>query len=76
MSTFEDSCITWRKSSLCDGGGCVEVAVADDTDTCNVEGGDEVFLMRNSKDSRGQILRFTSEEWEKFITHIKEGAGL
>ena len=52
------------------------MAVADDTDTGNVEGGDEVFLMRNSKDSRGQILRFTSEEWEKFITHIKEGAGL
>ncbi len=74
MSVFENIYVTWRRSSLCDGGGCVEVAVADDTSTDNGEGGDAVFLMRNSRDPAGQILRLTSEEWAGFIAYIKEGA--
>jgi hypothetical protein len=73
MSEFENPHLPWRRSSLCNGGGCVEVALVVDT---NAEGGDEVFLMRSSRDPRGQTLRFTSEEWKELITHIKEGAGL
>jgi hypothetical protein len=76
MSEFETPHATWRKSSLCNGGGCVEVAVVVDTSTDNTEGGDEVFLMRSSRDPGGQTLRFASEEWAEFIAHIKEGAVL
>ncbi len=76
MSAFENRHGTWRKSTLCDGGGCVEVAVAVDTSANDEEGGDAVFLMRNSKDPGGQILRFTSEEWAKFIAYTKEGSSL
>ncbi len=76
MFEFENPHVAWHRSSLCNGGGCVEVAVAVDTNTDNEEGGGEVFLMRSSRDPGGQTLRFTSEEWEKFMTHIKEGAGL
>jgi len=74
MSVFEIPHITWHRSSLCSGGDCVEVAVADNTST-DISGG-SVFLMRNSKDPAGRILRFTSEEWAGFIAYIKEGAGL
>jgi hypothetical protein len=76
MSEFENAHVGWLRSSLCNGGGCVEVAVTVDTNTDNEEEGDEVFLMRSSRDPGGKTLRFTSEEWEEFIAHIKEGAGL
>lgn len=67
---------TWRKSSLCDGGGCVEVAATVDTGADGREEGGAVFLMRNSKDPHGQVLRFTSEEWGNFVASTKEGSGL
>jgi len=76
MSAFGNPHVSWRRSSLCDGGGCVEVAVVDDASIDNKEGSDAVFLMRNSRDTAGQILRLTSEEWAQFIAHIKEGTGL
>lgn len=76
MFEFENPSFTWRKSSLCNGGGCVEVAVIADTSTDSEEGGDEVFLMRSSRDPEGQTLRFTSEQWEEFVARIKEEAGL
>jgi hypothetical protein len=75
MSAFEIPHVTWRRSSLCSGGDCVEVAVADNINTDDGERGDAVFLMRNSKDPAGQILRLTSEEWAGFISYIKEGDG-
>jgi hypothetical protein len=75
MSAPEDSCVTWRKSSLCDGGGCVEVATVD-TGAGAEEEGDVIFLMRNSKDPQGQVLQFTSEEWANFVASTKEGSGL
>jgi Domain of unknown function (DUF397) len=70
MPAFEMLHVTWRKSSLCSGGDCVEVAVTDNTGTGHV------FLMRNSKDPAGEILQLTSEEWEGFISYIKDGPGL
>lgn len=66
--------VMWRRSSLCSGGDCVEVAMTDNTSTGSGEGGDEIFLMRNSRDPAGGILRFTSEEWAGFIAYIKKGA--
>jgi len=76
MSAFENPHVTWRRSSLCDAGGCVEVAVANDTSADGEEEGDVVFLMRNSNDPAGQVLEFTSEEWAGFIAHIKETSAL
>lgn len=76
MSEIANSYFTWRKSSLCNGGGCVEVAMVADSVTDGEEGGGEVFLMRSSRDPGGQTLRFTSEQWEEFIVRIKEVAGL
>ena len=76
MSAFENPHASWHRSSLCDGGGCVEVAVADGARTDSEKGSDPVYLMRNSTDPAGQILRFTSEQWAQFIAHIKEGTGL
>jgi hypothetical protein len=76
MPAFQNPHITWRKSSLCDGGGCVEVAVVEDTSTDNAQGDDMKFLMRNSREPAGQILRLTSEEWTGFISYIKGGTGL
>jgi hypothetical protein len=76
MSLFEISHVTWQRSSLCSGGDCVEVAVADNTNTDDEEGDNAIYLMRNSKEPTGRILRLTSEEWAGFIAYIKEGAGL
>jgi Domain of unknown function (DUF397) len=46
----------------CDGGGCVEVALA------------EVVAVRDSKAAPdGPILRFTRIEWAEFITAVKAG---
>jgi hypothetical protein len=74
MSVREIPNAVWRRSSLCSGGDCVEVAMTDNTSTESGEGGDAVFLMRNSKDPTGRILRFTPEEWAGFIACIKKGA--
>jgi Domain of unknown function (DUF397) len=68
--------IAWRKSSLCDGGGCVEVAATGGTGAGGKEEGGVIFLMRNSKDPKGPVLRFTSEEWADFVASTKEGSGL
>lgn len=76
MSEFENPYSAWRKSSLCNGGGCVEVAMVVDISTDSAEGGDEVFLMRSSRDPEGQTLRFTPEQWEEFVVRVKEEAGL
>lgn len=59
---------------MCSGGDCVEVAMIDDTSTGSGEGGDATFLMRNSRDPAGRILRFTPEEWVGLISYIKKGA--
>lgn len=52
----------WQKSPRCDSGNCVEIAQAD--------GG---FLVRDSKDPDGPMLRFSRPEWEAFVESIREG---
>jgi hypothetical protein len=74
MSTFEVSHVTWRRSSLCSGGDCVEVAAAHYAGTDQNETSPTVFLMRNSRDPEGQVLRLTSGEWEGLVAYIKQGA--
>ncbi|MGW0587582.1 DUF397 domain-containing protein [Streptosporangium sp. NPDC002607] len=56
--------LTWRKSSLSGSGdNCVEVAALP-------SGGQAV---RDSKNPIGPVLKFTSDEWNTFISGIKAG---
>lgn len=54
--------VPWRISSFCGNGACVEVTKSDDT-----------YLMRDSKDRDGAILRFTQEEWDAFVAGVNAG---
>ncbi len=55
---------TWVKSSLSFAqGNCVEVS--------NQPGG--TIGVRNSRDSRGPVLRFTSDEWQAFLGGVRNG---
>jgi hypothetical protein len=54
----------WIKSSLSfSNGNCVEVASLT---------GDEIGV-RDSKDSEGPVLRFTSDEWHAFLGGVRNG---
>jgi len=59
-----DSVPNWIKSSLSfANGNCVEVA-----DLTNGSIG-----VRNSRDTSGPVLRFTSDEWHAFIGGVQNG---
>lgn len=60
----DDSCDTWKKSSLSAyNGNCVEVAdLADDR-----------IRVRDSKHPRGPVLTFTPPEWDAFIGGVYNG---
>ena len=54
----------WIKSSLSyANGNCVEVA--------SLPGGE--IGVRNSRDSAGPVLRFTSDEWHAFLGGVRNG---
>jgi hypothetical protein len=54
----------WVKSSLSfANGNCVEVASLPD----------EEVGVRNSRDSKGPVLRFTSDEWHAFLGGVRNG---
>ena len=52
----------WRKASSSASGECVEVAE---------RGG--MIVVRNSRNVRGRMLRYTAEEWQAFIYGVKGG---
>ncbi len=53
----------WQKSTYSGGqGNCVEVATLPDA-----------TAIRDSKDPRGPVLRFTSAEWRAFLHGVKAG---
>jgi hypothetical protein len=52
----------WRKASLCQGGECVEVARLNN-----------MIVMRDSKDPRGHMLYYATEEFRSFVRSIKAG---
>ncbi|GIF65280.1 hypothetical protein Ais01nite_33150 [Asanoa ishikariensis] len=54
--------ISWRKSSRCASGACVEVADAVD-----------MVLMRDSKSPAGEPLEFPKGVWTNFMVDLKEG---
>jgi hypothetical protein len=54
----------WVKSSLSfSNGNCVEVT--------SLRGGE--IGVRDSKDSEGPVLRFTSDEWDAFVGGVRNG---
>jgi hypothetical protein len=55
--------VTFKRSSLCDTGACVEVALG---------GRDNRVLIRNT-DQPEQVARFPKQLWELFVKEIKEG---
>jgi hypothetical protein len=56
--------VNWRKSSWTHAtGNCVEVAGL----------GDGAVGVRDSKDPRGSVLRFTPEEWKAFLDGVGHG---
>jgi Domain of unknown function (DUF397) len=52
----------WRKSSRSGANGCVEVAVCEGA-----------VAVRDSKDKRGPVLRFTPREWDAFLSGVGNG---
>jgi hypothetical protein len=54
--------IEWRKSTHSSQGGCLEVAV--------IEG---QVAIRDSKNRRGPVLKFTPVEWGDFIAGVRAG---
>jgi hypothetical protein len=60
----QDPISGWRKASASNGvAQCVEVAYLPEGVVC----------VRNSKDRRGSMLRFTLEEWQAFLQGAKAG---
>jgi Domain of unknown function (DUF397) len=54
----------WRTSSRCNAyGTCVEIA--------HLSGGD--IGVRDSKDTAGPVLRFTSAQWRGFVADVQDG---
>jgi hypothetical protein len=54
--------VHWRKSARCSSNACVEVA--------DVAG---TYMIRDSKDPGGAVLRFSTEEWAAFVDGVKAG---
>ncbi len=62
MSDFEESRITWRKSSTSNSGNCVEFAVTDGS-----------VLIRDSVNRGGPVLRVPAAAWLAFLTSLADG---
>lgn len=58
----------WKRSSRCDGGTCVEVAVYDGSGTEY----NNMVAVRNSR-IPGEIAWFTPIEWAEFLNGVKAG---
>jgi Domain of unknown function (DUF397) len=52
----------WQKSTYSNTNGCVELAFIDDQ-----------VAVRNSRDSSGPVLIFTSIEWNAFVCAVRDG---
>jgi hypothetical protein len=62
--TGSDQGLAWRKARKSMGNGCcVEVAETDDG----------MIAVRNSKNKRGPIIRYTADEWNAFLIRAKNG---
>ncbi len=59
----------WRKSTYSGGNGgqCVEVAII----TGPHDGPDRICAVRDSRNHRGPVLTFSSEQWRRFTAEAK-----
>jgi hypothetical protein len=58
----DDARLTWRRSTKCDSGLCVEVAMAAGA-----------ALVRDGKRPDEPHLRFLRDSWQDFLTAVKAG---
>jgi Domain of unknown function (DUF397) len=56
------SSAVWHKSTHSGANGCVEVAFVDGN-----------VAVRDSKDRKGPVLRFTIAEWQAFLNGVRDG---
>jgi hypothetical protein len=65
ISDSDEPGLSFRRSSFCGVGGCVEVAAQPDGE----------ILVRDGKDlsSVSPVLRFTQIEWDAFLTGVAAG---
>lgn len=65
MRHEDERAVSFRRSSACNGGMCVEVALSV---------GDNI-LVRDAKDGApdAPVLRFTKDEWEAFVVGVHAG---
>jgi predicted secreted Zn-dependent protease len=61
--TVDNQGLTWRTASRCSPNGCVQVAAEPDGS----------IAVRDSKDPLSPVLRYTHDEWDLFITGVKDG---
>jgi Domain of unknown function (DUF397) len=54
--------IVWRTATTCESGACVEVARLD-----------ELVLVRDGKEPDGAVLRFSVDEWRRFVAGVRAG---
>jgi len=59
----DHSTVSWRRSSYCGTGACVEVAGLDAS----------VVFVRDAKEDNGPALAFGSVEWSDFLVGVKSG---
>jgi predicted secreted Zn-dependent protease len=55
-------CTSWRKSSRCSSGTCVEVSFAEGK-----------VAVSDSKNLPGPVLVFTESEWQAFLEGVRHG---
>ncbi|MFC4589055.1 DUF397 domain-containing protein [Sphaerisporangium corydalis] len=61
MQADDSSSHVWRKSGRSANGNCVEVAST----------GQDLLWVRDSKDVDGPVLRFSRQEWTRFLKQLK-----
>ncbi|MDF5753375.1 DUF397 domain-containing protein [Spongiactinospora sp. TRM90649] len=64
----------WKKSSRSDT-ACVEVTAVDSGGSSHDKAaeGEQLFLLRDSKNPDGPVLTFTPAEWHAFVAGVKDG---
>ena len=62
MSEQGHASLAWRKSSLSETQGCIEVAISP-----------EAVYIRHSRDRSGPVLRFLHHEWAAFLAGAHNG---
>ncbi|BCB85041.1 DUF397 domain-containing protein [Phytohabitans suffuscus] len=60
---FNDGLLWFKSSRSAGNGACVEVAFVSSS----------AVAMRDSKDPRGPVLRFSAGSWQRFVADVRTG---